>query len=147
MTMICRMLVLLAMLSGLAAAADTADRQLAATLKGVVETNVRTYNAKDAGGVLGTVHTKSPEYESTGAAIAEQFREVPVTAQLTDFRYIGHDDEFAVARMKIKLAGPPTHEFADNVVDSVELFHQEGGTWKLWADEVLGVEFVAFTPH
>jgi hypothetical protein len=60
----------------------------------------------------------------------EQFRDLPVTAQLADFNYMGHDNEFAVARMKLKIAGPPTSKFQNNVVDEIMLFHQENGTWK-----------------
>ena len=147
MTMISRVVVL-ATVFGLAVGAGAADENpLATTLRKVVEDNVAAYNAKDVDGVLRGVHTRSPEYDSTKTAIAEQFRVLPVTARLVDFRYIGHDDEFAVARMKVAVGGPPTSEFQDDVVDSVMLFHQENGTWKLWQDEVLGVEFVKFVPE
>ena len=105
-----------------------------------MEANLRAYDAKDADGAMRSVHTRSPEYEPTRAAMAEQFRDLAVTATLVDFRYMGHDDEFAVARVKTKLVGPPGSDFTDNVTDSVVLFHQEGGTWKLWSDEVLGVQ-------
>jgi hypothetical protein len=66
-----------------------------------------------------------------------------VKAELVDFRYMGHDDEFVVARVKTRLVAPPGSGFEDNVVDSLVAFHQEGGVWKVWSDEVLGVEFVA----
>ena len=32
---------------------------------------------------------------------------------------------------------------ATDAVDSLVLFHQENGVWKLWSDEVLGVELGA----
>ncbi len=128
-----------------AGAADDArdDAKLTTQLKGVVESNLRAYDAKDVEGALRGVHTRSPEYDTTKAALAEQFRDVGVTATLVDFKYMGHDDEFAVARVKTKLVGPAGSGFSDNVTDSVVLFHQEGGTWKVWSDEVLGVQFTA----
>jgi hypothetical protein len=147
MTMTDRTIVVVAALLGLAVGAGAADKNpLATTLQGVVEDHVRAYNARDVQGAMRDVHSQSPEYDSTKAAMEEQFRDLPVTAQLVDFKYMGHDDEFAVARMKLKIAGPPTSQFQNNVVDEVMLFHQQGGTWKLWSDDVLGVEFVEFAP-
>lgn len=135
--------VLATALLGLAVTAGAADDKLATQLKGVVDANLRAYDAKDADGVLRGMHTRSPEYDTTKAALAEQFRDLGITATLVDFRYMGHDDEFAVARVKTKLVGPAGSGFSDNVTDTVVLFHQEGGVWKVWSDEVLGVQFTA----
>ena len=147
MTMTKRIAVVLATLLGLAVGAGAADKNpLATTLRGVVEDHVRAYNAQDVQGAMRDVHTRSPEYDSTKAAMEQQFRDQPVTAKLVDFKYMGHDDEFAVARLQMEVGGPPTSQFQNNVVDEVMLFHQETGTWKLWSDEVLGVKFVEFAP-
>ena len=128
---------------GLAGAASAAtDAELSAATKAVVESNLSGYNAENPDAAMSAVHKSSPEYASTKAALAEQFRDLDVKATLVDFDYMGHDDEFIVARVKTKLVGPPGSGFADNVVDSLVLFHQENGVWKLWSDEVLGVDFV-----
>jgi hypothetical protein len=142
MTMIHRTTLHLALLLGLAtvAGAKTHDDKLAASLEAVVAENLRAYDAKDADAAMRTVHTRSPEYDPTKAALPQQFQE-GVTAKLSDFTYMGHDDEFAVARVKIKVEGPPGSTFVNNTTDSVVLFHQEGGIWKLWTDEILGVDF------
>ena len=101
MTMTNRMVAVLATLLTVAAGAGAADKNpLPTTLRGVVEDHVRAYNAHDVQGAMRDVHTQSPEYDSTKAAMEQQFRDTPVTAQLVDFKYMGHDDEFAVARMK-----------------------------------------------
>jgi hypothetical protein len=138
-----RAIALLTALLGVAAAAGAAEDELAASLRGVVEANLKGYDAEDVDGALKEMHSASPEYGPTRTAMTEQFRDLDVSAELVDFRYIGHDDEFAVARVKIKLTGPHGSGFQDNVTDNVILFHQEGGVWKLWSDEVLGVELVA----
>jgi len=137
----------LAMLVGFCGVAGAADDPLVKALRGVVEANLTAYNAKNVDGVLSSIDTHSPDYATTKDALAEQFQNIGATAKLTDFRYIGHDDEFAVVRMKIALAGPPTSDFVDNVVDGMMVFHQENGTWKLWSEDVLGVEFTKFTPN
>jgi hypothetical protein len=84
------------------------------------------------------VHSKSPDYESTQAALPAQFEELDVTTELVEFTYIGHDDEFAVARVRAKTADGPGNAFTDNTVDVIVIFHQENGAWKLWGDEILG---------
>jgi hypothetical protein len=142
MAMANRVVVQLAALLGLAAvAAGAADDELAATLRGVVEENLRAYDAEDARGVQRTMHTRSPEYSPTVTAVTRQLDDDDLTVRLVDFKYMGHDDEFAVARVKIKVEGPPGSVYVNNTTDNIVLFHQEGGTWKLWTDEILGVEF------
>ncbi len=135
------MAVQVAALLGLAAAAGATDDKLAATLRGVVQDNLRAYDAEDADGAMRSVHTRSPQYEPTRAALPEQFQDLDVTAKVTDFKYMGHDDEFAVARVKIQVEGPSGSVFVNNTTDDIVLFHQEGGIWKLWTSEVLGVDF------
>jgi hypothetical protein len=141
MTTMHRVIVPVVALLALAAAAGAAEDKLSATLRGVVEENVRAYEAEDTDGVLRTIHTRSPEYDTTRAALPGQFAAQDLSVKLVDFRYMGHDDEFAVARVKTMVAGTPGSGFQDNVVDSVMLFHREGALWKLWSDDVLGVDF------
>jgi hypothetical protein len=141
MTTMSRVIVPLVALLGIAGAAAAADDELATTLRGVVQENLRAYDAEDPDGVMRTMHSRSPEYAPTKAALPGQFAAEDLSVELVDFRYIGHDDEFAVARVKTKLTAPPGSDFDDNVVDSIMLFHQEGGLWKLWSDDVIGVAF------
>lgn len=130
---------------GLAGVANGAepDAVLTTSVRAAVEENLRGYNAEDADAALRSVHTRSPEYEPTKAAMADQFRDLDIKAELIDFRYMGHDDEFVVARVKTRLVGPAGSGFNDNLVDSIVLFHQEGGVWKLWSDDILGVKLSA----
>jgi hypothetical protein len=141
MTMTFRVAVLLAATLGLAGAASAADSDLATTLKATVEDNLPGYNAEDTEATLRSVPKSSPEYDSTKAALAAQFRNFDVKAELIDFRYMGHDDEFVVARVKTRFVAPSGSGFNDNVVGSLVAFHQDGGVWKLWSEEVLGVQF------
>src|SRR5262250_1314524 len=124
MTMTNRIMVSLVVLLGLTAAAPAADDKLATALRGVVEENVRAYDAKDVAGVQRTMDTRSAEYDPTLAALRRQFEE-NLTATLVDFKYIGHDDEFAVARVKLKVEGPPGSAFMNNTSDQIVVFHQE----------------------
>ena len=123
-------------------AATAAEGSLEATLRAVMEKQTAAYDNEDKAATLRYIHTKSPEYGSMEQALPGQFKAMDVRAEVVDFRYIGHDDEFAVARVKVKTAAESGTEFADNIVDSLVVFHQEDGEWKFWSDEILGVVLI-----
>jgi hypothetical protein len=118
------------------------DEDLAQTLLKVLRKGLAAYDREDVGETMRHIHTRSPEYEETKARITEQFLARDVSIQLVDFRFIGHDDEFAVARARVKAMGLGTEPFADNVIDMIALFHQENGQWKFWSDHIIGVEIL-----
>lgn len=122
--------------------AASADDPLADALEAVVKQQVAAFNAKNLHASMATIHAKSPEYEPTEGELGSAFKDEKLTASLVSFRYVGHDDEFAVARVKVKVTAPGTPDFQDNVVDTLAIFHQEGGRWKLWDVYVLGASYV-----
>ena len=113
---------------------------LAAGLREVMEHNLAAYNRGDVDGTMRTIDTRSPDYASTQTAVAQQVKDLGAKAQLVDFAYMGHDDEFAVTRAKVKTTGKPGTGFTDNTVDALLVFHQEDGVWKLWSEQVLAVQ-------
>lgn len=136
-TACCAALALLG-LGGRSALAD--DAPLAAALRQVVAGNFAAYDREDVAGTMSFIDSKSPDYDTTKAALAAQFGDLDAKAELVSFTYIGHDDEFAVARVKAKTVGKAGSGFSDNTVDSIVIFHQENGAWKLWGEEILGVQ-------
>src|SRR5215468_5568498 len=96
------------------AAPAAADDALAAELQSVVERQVAAFNAKDVAAAMATLHTRSPEYATTEGGLVEQFKDENLTAALSSFQYVGHDDEFAVARVKVRVAAPTGAHFVDN---------------------------------
>ena len=124
----------------LASPARAADDPLAADLRAVVERQVAAFNAKDVPAALATLHTKSPEYRSTEEELVALFKDENLSASLASFQYVGHDDEFAVARVKLRVGAPAGDEFVDNTSDTMTLFHQEDGAWRIWGDYLIGVQ-------
>ena len=122
--------------------ASAAEEALAATLRDVMESQTAAYDREDESETMSYIHTKSPDYSSMQQVLPNQFSNLDVRAELVDFRYLGHGDEFAVARAKIKTEGESGATFAANLIDAIVVFHQEEGTWKLWDNEILGVELV-----
>ena len=125
-----------------AAAADSHDAALASALEKVSKDQIAAFNREDAAGTLALAYTKSPTYDAAKAELAALFTATDAKAEQVGFQYIGHDDEFAVARVKVKVTAPGTVGFQDNVVDTLTIFHQEGGRWKPWDVYVLGSTFL-----
>src|SRR5262245_37970890 len=124
---------------GSTAAADP-DDALAGALQQVSRDQIAAFNREDLAATMSYAHTKSPDYDETRGALTSQFSALDAKAEQVSFQYMGHDDEFAVARVKVKVTAP-TEGFQDNVVDTLTIYHQEGGSWKLWDVYVLGDTF------
>ena len=125
-----------------AAGGARADAELAETLRRVTEKSLAAYDRENAEEALAHVHTRSPEYERTRDALQQQFDAFDVRPELVSFSFIGHDDEFAIARVKLKTVDRSNNDFSSNVIDALTVFHQEDGVWKVWSDHILGVELV-----
>jgi len=120
-----------------APAARAAEDPLAGALREVVVGNLAAFNRKDVDATMSFVDTRSPDYSSTKDEIVDDFKGYDLTAELVGFTLIGHDDEFAVARVKTKTTGKPNSGFVNNTMDTIAIFHQENGAWKLWSQQVI----------
>ena len=118
------------------------DDGLEATFRQLVEDNLAAFNREDVSGTMRYIHTKSPEYGSTQDVLSSQFEALDARTKLIELHYMGHDDEFAVARVKLKTVNESDAAFEANVLDTIVLFHMEDGAWKYWSTQILGAEFV-----
>ena len=131
---------LLFLFADLLSAADSGG--LEGALRQVVEQNLAAYNSEDASRALASVHTKSPAYAAMQEALPKQFAAMDARTQLERFTYIGHDDEFALARVQYRTVGGTAAPFMNNLLDTITVFHQEDGTWKYWDNYILGARVV-----
>jgi hypothetical protein len=127
----------LVLLSLGAPAARAAEDALAGSLRQVVVENLAAFNRKDVDAAMSFVDTRSPDYGATKDELVQDFKGYDLTADLVGFTLIGHDDEFAVARVKTRTSGKPNSGFVNNTVDAIAIFHQQNGAWKLWSQEVI----------
>ena len=133
-----RSLALAAALLGVTwASGARADSELAGALEKVSKEQIAAFNREDVAATLGYAHTKSPSYDEAKAELGALFAEVDPKAEQVSFLYVGHDDEFAVARVKVKVSAT-AEGFEDNVVDTLTIFHEEGGKWKVWDAYLVG---------
>jgi hypothetical protein len=135
------MLALAALLFATAAAADSQDAALASALENVSKDQIAAFNREDAAGMLAHAYTKSPSYDTAKAELTTLFAEADAKAEQVGFQYIGHDDEFALARVKVKVTAADPG-FQNNVVDTLMIFHVEGGKWKVFDTHWLGAQLV-----
>lgn len=120
--------------------AAPARAQLAAGIREALYANIGAFNNKDIDAAMRTVDSRSPDYAPTKQALEDQFKDPDLRAEVVSFELMGHDNEFAVARTKVKTTGKPGGDFMTNTVDSVMLFHQENGAWKLWSEDIVAVD-------
>ena len=121
--------------------ARASDADLAAALEKVTKDQIAAFNREDATATMGYAYSKSPAYDKAKAELGPLFKATDARAEEVDFHYVGHDDEFAVARVKVKVTSADAG-FEDNVVDALMIFHTEGGAWKVWDTYVLGSQLV-----
>lgn len=131
-------LILVMALGDIAVAQD----DLATELRQVIENNIRAYNGKMFEDTIATIHTKSPDYATMQELLPDQFSGLDTQTELVGFNYIGHDDEFAVARVRLKTISLTDAAFTPNILDTIAVFYPEDGTWKYWSNQILGVELV-----
>lgn len=129
-----------ALLVATAAAAEH-DKELTAALEKVSKEQIAAFNKEDVAATMSFAYSKSPDFDSSKAELTALFADTDARAEQIGFAVIGHDDEFAVARVKVKVTATDAG-FQNNVVDTLMVFHSEGGAWKVWDTYELGGELV-----
>ncbi len=118
------------------------DEDVAEDIKEVVFENLRATQVEDMDAMLATVHSESPNYAQTEKLAAMLFENYDLSYEVLLFRYIEQDGEYAIVRLKYsaqKLAGA---EFNDNNIDTVHVFREENGEWKIWGMAILEIEYI-----
>jgi len=127
-----------ALLVATAAAAEP-DAALAAALEKVSKDQIAAFNKEDVNATMAFAYTKSPAFDTAKAELPTLFAHTDAKAEQIDFKYIGHDDEFAVARVKVKVTADDP-DFQDNIVETLMLFHYQDGAWKVFDSYVLAAD-------
>lgn len=118
------------------------DEDVAEEIRQVVFENLRATQVEDMDAMLATVHSESPLYAQTEEMATLLFENYDLTYELQVFRYIEQDGEYAIVRLEFsaeKIAGA---EFNDNILDSIHVFRQENGDWKIWSMAILEIEYI-----
>ena len=111
-------------------------------LNSIITNNFKAYELEDIDEVMKTVHSKSPGFEATKQFSSQVFPVYDIKYELLSFKYIVVDGEYALARVKQKTSKISGPEFKDNIIDSIVIFKQEVGFWKLWSQASLTIEYI-----
>ena len=125
-----------------AGAEGGANWRLEQEVKGVILRNFAATEAGSVEGIAETLHTKSPAREASIQVMTELARRYKLRAELLEFRLVGVDGDYAIARGKQKICKVEGPEFRDSVVDSLYVFRKESGEWKLWQQCALETELL-----
>ena len=109
-------------------------------LENVVKANCAANQKEDLEAAIATIHPKSSSYAGTEQISKQLFEALDLSYTMTGFHFIGRDETYAVARVKIrtsKTAGKI--EFRDNTVDFMITFRQDGTDWKVWSQNILEI--------
>lgn len=114
---------------------------IGADIKSVVEANFEATEAENLVGVLDTMHPESAAFGQTEALLKQLFPVYELDYEILSYEFVSVSGEYAIVRVKQhtqKVEGP---EFMNNTADTLQVFKQHAGSWKLWSQAILEVTF------
>lgn len=108
-----------------------------------VRDNLRYTQENDVAKSMNTIHSQSLSYGPTQQFMSQlSLMGYQLSYELLEFRFIAQDGDLAYARVKQrtkKISGP---EFSNNELEMLQVFKQEQGVWKIWAQANLSVRML-----
>jgi hypothetical protein len=129
-------------MSGAGGSPVFADDALAKSLLAVLNAQFAAIDRGDVDAALATIHSASPFYAQTRRALRDLASAGKLHSEVSDFKLIGVDGDYAFARCSEKTTKVSGPEFRDNARDVVEVFRKEGDAWKQWTTAVLTVRYL-----
>jgi len=126
--------------SGFACAVEKND--ISNALKKAYEQHITAMDKEDNAAIMKSFHGQSPAIMQITQLMQQMFPVFDLKSELLNFKYIGLDGEYAIARVEqksVKVSGPM---FQDNITDTIFIFRQELGVWKLWQAAPLDIKFL-----
>jgi len=116
------------------------DQDFIDKLQNVVKANCAANQKEDLAAAVATIHPKSPSFAATEQVTKQLFEVLDLDYTLTGFHFIGRDETYAVARVKIRTSkrGGKAN-FQDNTADCMITFRQDGTDWKVWSQNILEI--------
>ncbi len=115
---------------------------IASKLESVVSTHIAatTKETESLDDLMKTMHTESPAYMQIKMQMEQVLPAFDMNVSLVEFKFIGIDGDYAIARVKMKMEKVSGPMFQDHISDQFFVFKQEQGQWKLWQAAMLDME-------
>jgi len=111
-------------------------------IEDVLKENLNAGQQENLQAMLNTVHSQSPSYLMTKQQMSAVFENFDISYKLTYYKYIGQDNDYAVARARLSSKKISGSAFKDNEVDTIHIFKKENGEWKIWSAAILDVKYL-----
>ncbi len=95
--------------------------------------------AEDLDKLQTMIHPQSPVAEETRQRLAKVLEGRDLDGKVIGYHFLAEDTPYAFARAQIKWTGKGKKGFRNNITDTLYIFKQDGGQWKLWGELPLGV--------
>ena len=118
------------------------DQTTAKLIEDVLKANLNAGQQENLEAMLNTVHSQSPSYLMTKQEMIAIFDNFDISYELTYYKYIGQDNDYAVARARYTTKKISGYAFKDNEVDTIHIFKKENGEWKIWSAAILDVKYL-----
>ncbi|WP_078555910.1 hypothetical protein [Bacillus alkalicellulosilyticus] len=112
----------------------------------VIEKNAMAAKIEDIELYMGTIHSRSPLYESTETTMLELFATYILDYSIDEVEVVrisGNVAEVRFVQTTVKIEGP---EFNDNVIEGIHVLRLEDGEWKIFETQVLDATFLNEQP-
>ncbi len=90
--------------------------------------------------LMKTMHPESPAYMQIKMQMEQILPAFDMNVSIAGFKFVGIDDDYAIARVKMKMEKVSGPMFQDHISDQLFVFKQEQGQWKLWQAAILNME-------
>lgn len=116
------------------------DQEFIDKLEKVVKANCAANQKEEVAAAVATIHPKSPSFAATEQVTKQLFEALDLDYTMTGFHFIGRDDTYAVARVKIRTTKRDGKAaFQNNTADFMITFRQDGDEWKVWSQNILEI--------
>ena len=110
-----------------------AEEQTMSTLiKDVFNENLNSCQQENMEAMLDTVHSQSPSYLMSKQQMSTIFENFDLNYELTYYKYIGQDNDYAVARARYTTKKISGYAFKDNEVDTIHIFKNQHQLFLIW---------------
>lgn len=116
--------------------------EISKDLRSAYEKHIIALDKEDNNAVIQSLHSQSPALFQVTQMMQQMFPVFDMKSEIIEFKYLGLDNEYALARVKQKLVKVNGPMFQDHISNTLFVFKKESGEWKLWQAAALDIQYL-----